>query len=274
MKVEIIAEIGWNHMGNMNLAKKMIDEASSSGADTIKFQYWDPKNLKPGKWDQDGRREIYNKAFLNYKKIELLRSYVSKKKKNFLISVFGTIGAKAMKKINLNSIKIPSHEVANRRLIHYVSKNFKKIYFSTGASNEKEVIKANKILSSKKNIYYNLLHCVSAYPCEISRVNLTRINWLKNFTTNVGFSDHTSSVTIPAIAVGLGVTVIEKHFTVDNKLPGRDNKFAFNPKQFSEMVINIRDAEKSLKDLGKNYQSIEKDIVKNYRGRWEPKDYK
>ena len=274
MKVEIIAEIGWNHMGNMNLAKKMIDEASSSGADTIKFQYWDPINLKPGKWDQDGRREIYNKAFLNYKKIDLLRSYVRKKKKNFLISVFGTIGAQAMKKIHLNSIKIPSHEVANKRLIDYVSKNFKKIYFSTGASTAKEVIKANKILSSKKNIYYNLLHCVSAYPCEISRVNLTRINWLKNFTTNVGFSDHTSSATISAFAVSLGATVIEKHFTIDNKLPGRDNKFAFNPKQFSQMVNNIRDAEKSLKDLGKNYQKIEKDIVKNYRGRWEPKDYK
>ena len=73
---------------------------------------------------------------------------------------------------------------------------------------------------------------------------------------------------------GHAKTTLEKHFTIDNKLPGRDNKFAFNPQQFSQMVNNIRDAEKSLKDLGKNYQKIEKDIVKNYRGRWEPKDYK
>ena len=77
----LIAEIGWNFLGNLKLAKKMIDAAKKSGADFVKFQIWNPDNLKKGAWDDDGRRKIYNKAFLNKKKFQILFNY-SKKKKN------------------------------------------------------------------------------------------------------------------------------------------------------------------------------------------------
>lgn len=270
--IKIIAEIGWNHMGDMDLAETMIKSASESGANIVKFQYWDPAYLKKGDWDDDGRREIYNKAFLSDEKIEFLIDCSKKYDCEFLISVFGTKGAEHMSRFNLDSIKIPSHETTNHKLIKYCANHFKVIYFSAGASTQKEVEDAVKILNSG-NADYILMHCVSSYPCSDNRSNLGRINWLKTLSPNVGLSDHTSGSIVPAISVALGVSVIEKHFTTNNELPGRDNKFALEPKKFSEMSQNIKLAQDSLIDYGIDYQDIELDTVNNYRGRWEPHDY-
>lgn len=272
MKIDVIAEIGWNHMGNMQLAKKMILSAKKSGANIAKFQYWDPINLKNGPWDLDGRREIYNKAFLTEKKIIFLKKFCKKSGIGFLISIFGSSSVELIKKLNIKEIKIPSHEVANKKLINFSAKEFSKIYFSTGASQEKEILYANKIFKKYKK-QYSLMHCVSSYPCPSEKINLPRINWLKKLSKNVGLSDHTDSLIVPSISVALGATVIEKHFTTDNSLPGRDNKFALNPSKFKIMVRNIREAEKSLINKGTKFQVSEKDIIKSYRGRWEPNDY-
>ena len=83
----------------------------------------------------------------------------------------------------------------------------------------------------------------------------------------------TQSTIVPALAILNGATVVEKHFTIDKNLPGRDNKFALDPKEFNEMCININTASNSITDKGNGYQSIEEDTVINYRGRWEPQDY-
>ncbi len=272
MKVKIIAEIGWNHMGQNELAEEMIKSAAKSGADIVKFQYWDPKYLKSGSWDKDGRREIYNKAALNEEKILNLISLSNKYNCEFLISVFGTKGAKIVKSLDIKNIKIPSHETTNKPLIEFCAKNFDYIYFSAGASLQSEVTEANEILKSY-DAKYNLMHCVSSYPCSNENANLGRLNWLKSLSSNIGFSDHTGSTVIPALAVSMGCSSIEKHFTTDKDLPGRDNKFALDPKEFAEMSKNIREAEQSLIDRGLDYQDIEKDTVENYRGRWEPHDY-
>ena len=117
------------------------------------------------------------------------------------------------------------------------------------------------------------MHCVSSYPCPSEKINLPRMNWLKKLHYQVGLSDHTDSIIVPSISVALGAAVIEKHFTTDNSLPGRDNKFALNPEKFKSMVQNIREAEKTLIGKGNKFQSSEKDIIKSYRGRWEPNDY-
>tara|TARA_A100001015_G_scaffold57982_1_gene63833 strand:- start:12325 stop:13137 length:813 start_codon:yes stop_codon:yes gene_type:complete len=270
--MDIIAEIGWNHMGDMNLAEEMISSASQSGATIVKFQYWDPKYLKAGAWDEDGRREIYNKAFLTDSKIKSLMTLSAEYDCKFLISVFGTLGAEHMTKFNLDSIKIPSHETANLKLIEFCSNNFKKIYFSAGAATPDEIVRAVELLK-KGSAEYFLMHCVSSYPCNDDRANLKRINWLKEFTENVGLSDHTTSSVIPAASVAFGTKVIEKHFTTDHDLPGRDNKFALEPAEFKQMVANISAVKDSMIDHGIDHQDIEYDTMKNYRGRWEPHDY-
>ena len=118
------------------------------------------------------------------------------------------------------------------------------------------------------------MHCVSSYPVNDENANLNRINWLKTLHDCVGYSDHTQSTLIPALAVINGATVIEKHFTIDKDLPGRDNKFALDHNEFAIMSKNIYDASKSIIDRGIEFQDIERDTVENYRGRWEPQDYK
>jgi sialic acid synthase SpsE len=270
--MKIIAEIGWNHMGDIALAEEMVMKAALSGANMVKFQYWDPKFLKPGVWDTDGRREIYNKAVLTKEKILKLMEISEKYNQEFLISVFGTKGATFMKDLGVKSIKIPSHETTNLKLIEYCAANFDYIYFSAGASTSDEVLTAVKILKAGKSDFC-LMHCVSSYPCGNERVNLSRLNWLKGLHSVIGLSDHSSGSVIPAISVGLGVSVIEKHFTSDHDLPGRDNKFALEPDEFKLMSDNILIASDSMIDHGLEYQDIESDTVNNYRGRWEPHDY-
>ncbi len=270
--MKIIAEIGWNHMGDMALAQNMIDSAISSGANVVKFQYWNPEYLTKGAWDDDGRKEIYQKAALDLKKVELLNRHVLDAGAEFLISVFGTYGAQDISSVGLTSIKIPSHETTNLKLIKFCSENYNYIYFSAGASTEREIMEAHDILKEGK-ANYQLMHCVSSYPLSEDRSNLLRINWLKSLNSEVGLSDHTTSTIIPASSVLLGVRTIEKHFTTDHNLPGRDNKFALEPDEFKEMVININTVLSSIEDRGLDYQEIESDTVTNYRGRWEPHDY-
>ena len=270
--IEVIAEIGWNHMGDSSIAKDMIQSAKECGADTVKFQYWNPDYLKEGVWDTDGRREIYNKAALTEDKVNELQKMSQDAGCNFLISVFGTIGASIMADLGIKNIKIPSHETTNKKLIEFCSSKFDYIYFSAGASTERDVLEAVNILKDGR-ADFNLMHCVSSYPVSDDRANLNRINWLSTMHSSIGYSDHTQSTIVPALAVLNGALVIEKHFTIDKELPGRDNKFALDPKEFNQMCQNIQTASSSIIDKGNGYQSIEEDTVMNYRGRWEPQDY-
>lgn len=272
--MEIIAEIGWNHLGDMELASKMITSAKNSGATIAKFQLWDPEIMRHGDWDKDGRIEIYKKAKLDNKNMLYLEEICKNQKIEILFSAFGSLGAERLADLNFKSIKIPSHEINNKKLIDFCSKKFEKIYLSSGASNFEEVIDAVTTLNKSSNLeYFNLMHCVSSYPCEVSHINLPRLKSLKTIHSDIGLSDHTSSVVVPALSLSYGATVVEKHFTVDNNLEGRDNKFALNPDQFLRMVENINTATEATKYHGDNYQKTEEDIIQNYRGRWEPKDY-
>ena len=94
------------------------------------------------------------------------------------------------------------------------------------------------------------MHCVSSYPCPNEKINLPRIKWLSSLSEDVGFSDHTKSTVVPALSVMYGASVIEKHFTIDNNLPGRDNANALEPNEFKIMVDNIHESAAALVDLG------------------------
>ena len=146
----LIAEIGWNHMGNMKLAKKMILEAKKNGADFAKFQTWSVKNLKSGSWDKDGRRKIYEKAQLSQKKHKLLKSYCDKIKIKFLTSVFNEKDLTWLSKLSNYAIKIPSHEIYNIKLIEESLKRFKFVIISTGAAKWSEIKNIHKLIKKKK----------------------------------------------------------------------------------------------------------------------------
>lgn len=268
MQCKVIAEIGWNFMGDMALAERMIVSAKESGADVTKFQYWNPRKLKPGPWDHDGRLEIYKSAALDARKIEELRKVCDDNDIEFLISAFNASDAAFVRDLGVSNLKIPSHEVANIGLHEFAANSFEEVYVSLGAGTPSEVEKACSIYNSVQDLYWVGMHCVSSYPCRLDNANLPRLTYLSNFCRNLGYSDHTSDVVTPAISVALGARVVEKHFTVDKNLPGRDNKFALDPSEFSQMVENIRNAEQSCVNHGPEPRDAERDTMISYRGRW------
>lgn len=266
MKIELIAEIGWNHMGNIDLAKKMILSAKNSGADYAKFQTWSVKNLCSGDWDQDGRKEIYKKAELSQEMHEELFDFCQKQNIKFLTSLFNLEDLSKLRNINLKTIKVPSHEVYNIKLIETLTDMYETVLVSTGAAKWEEIKKITKIKNFKKIIF---MHCVSAYPCNFEDLNFNKFEKLKILSDNqIGYSGHYVGIDDAKIAINLGANVIEKHFTVDNDLPGRDNKFALLPKKFKDLSDYRKKYICMRKNLNLDLQESEMDIFDKYRGRW------
>tara|TARA_B100000287_G_scaffold320339_1_gene304248 strand:- start:238 stop:1038 length:801 start_codon:yes stop_codon:yes gene_type:complete len=262
---KLIAEIGWNHMGDMVLAKDMITAAKESGCDFAKFQTWSVSRLKRGSWDTDGRREIYEKAELDFDKHLDLKNYCDEIGIGFMSSVFSIQDAELLKNVVTDYVKIPSFESRNRDLIHYCWDNFDKLLISTGTSTWKEIQNSVKDMDYDR---YSLLHCVSSYPCNYDIVNLPRINDLKVLSKSVGFSDHTHGIESSIISLGYGVDYIEKHFTIDNDLPGRDNKFAVLPEDMKKLSECIKISDKIMESKGYDFQECELDSRNNYTGRF------
>ena len=148
-------------------------------------------------------------------------------------------------KYNLDYIKIPSGEITNYPLLKQISKLKKKILLSTGMATLAEIKQAIKALRKKKKDII-ILHCTSDYPANIKDLHLNFIKKLKKFGYDVGYSDHSSSVITPSIAVTLGCKVVEKHFTLSKKLRGPDHKASLEPRELTEMISLIRETEKML----------------------------
>ena len=263
---KIIAEIGWNHMGNMSLAKKMVYEAKKSGADIVKTQTFDVKRLKSGPWDEDGRRDIYEKAQLNLQQHIELKEYCDEIGIQFISSVFSIDDAKLLQKVETDMVKIPSMESRNKKLINYCVDNFDKIIISTGTSTFSEIKNSIRYVPKDKLI---LLHCVSSYPCDFEVVNLPRILDLNTLSSSVGYSDHTEGIEASVMSLLYNVKFIEKHFTTDRNLPGRDNKFAILPEELKRLKEYIDIHSKVNLDYGSDYQECEEETRKVYSGRWD-----
>ena len=267
-KIKLIAEIGWNHMGKMSLAKKMIKAAAESGADICKFQTWNVKNLKPGPWDNDGRRKIYNKAQLKNKDYKFLIQECKKNNVEFLTSVFNAADIEHLKKLKIKNIKIPSHEIYNLDLINLAIRKFNVIYLSLGAAKLPEIKKIFRLTKKNKKKKIFLMHCVSSYPLLEENVNLPKLDYIKKFTDRIGYSGHTKGIEDAIAAMSMGAKVVEKHFTINNKLPGRDNLNAILPNEMSKLRNFKNILEKMSINKGYGLQKCELDIFKNYRGRW------
>ena len=260
--VFIIAEAGSNwRMGtperDMKMAKTLIDIASEAGADAIKFQTYRAHSVYvPNAGNSDylsnaGIKESINKIFedlsMPYEMIPKLAKYSKKKNIEFMSTPFSVEDAKAIDPYT-NYHKIASYEISHLRLIEYIASTGKPTFLSTGASNKEEIKWALETFFSNGGGKITLLQTTAKYPAPISSLNLKAMIDLKNeFDVDVGLSDHSTDPIIgPVIATALGASVIEKHFTLDKKLPGPDHSFALNPNQLKEMIRSIRDAEKCL----------------------------
>ena len=265
MATKLIAEIGWNHMGDMRIAEEMVKEAAESGAFFAKFQTWKVDRLKSGSWDHDGRRQIYEKAELTKEKHEFLIESCKRHNIKFLSSAFSIPDAILLKELNCRSIKIPSFEVTNSELIKFCMENFDEIIISTGTATQKEVEHLRNQIDIDKTI---VMHCVSCYPCVAQNANLPRINFLKKLFKNVGFSDHTQGINVSCSSIFYDLKYIEKHFTTDKDLPGRDNKFAILPGEMNTLNLFIKEHEEANNFHGNDFRPEEVDSRENYRNRF------
>jgi len=255
--VFVIAEAGVNHNGQVNLAKKMIDAAKKAGADAVKFQVFKAGEIvtkTAGKATyQKGvgksQYEMLKKLELTEDEFRQLATYAKRKNIIFLASAFDRKSVNLLDELNVPVFKIPSGEITNFPLLDHIAKKGKPIILSTGMSTSQEVKEALDVLKRGGARDVVLLHCVSAYPAEIEEVNLRAMEALKRrFKLPVGFSDHTLGISVPIAAAALGAVVIEKHFTLDKKLPGPDHKASLGPDELGEMVVRIREVEKALGD--------------------------
>jgi sialic acid synthase SpsE len=259
MRTEIIAEIGHNHGGDMELAKDMIAAAKVNGADYAKFQTWSVKNLTAGSWDSDGRREIYEKAELSRNQHEELLEYCNTMEIKFLTSCFREQDLYYIRSL-MKEVKLPSHESRNWKLLRKAHEMFDRVFLSLGA------IKADELPAYIGNSIP--MHCVSAYPCPPEKANLGRIAMLEKEYGKSGYSGHCKGPWDAMIAISMGAQVVEKHFTTNRSLPGRDNAYAIMPGELA-LIAQFRDMFPAMTaDHGMNYQDIEADIRNNYGGRW------
>ena len=176
-----------------------------------------------------------HKVLINYSKI---------KKIKFLSTAFDEKSFELLSKYKLDYIKIPSGEITNYPLLKKISKSKQKVLLSTGMASVEEIKQALKVFKRKKDL--TIMHCTSDYPANLKDLNLYFIQKLKRFGFQVGYSDHSSSIITPSIAVGLGCRVIEKHFTLSKKLFGPDHKASLEPQDLLKMIRYVRDTEKML----------------------------
>jgi N,N'-diacetyllegionaminate synthase len=262
---KLIAEIGWNFIGDMTLAKEMIFAAKESGADFAKFQTWSTKNLVDGPWTKDGRLELYKKAELTEKNHIELMEYCTKINIKFLTSVFNISYLDFLKNLNMKIIKVASMEINNIELIQKLSNIYEKLIISTGASKIEDIAKVLEIVDKKKLI---LMHCVSSYPTQPENINLPRIKYLQTLGCEVGYSGHLKGINDAIGSLSYGVNYIEKHFTIDNNLPGRDNQLSILPHEMKIISNYIKDLNLMNIDHGIELQEIEREVYNNYRNRW------
>lgn len=268
-KTFIIAEAGVNHNGSLFLAKRIIDKAKKAGADAVKFQTYIVEDLCDNHVltapYQSKKKKLQNKLLekLSFKleKYNILKKYCKLKKIIFLSSAFDIKSLKFLIKLKLKYYKIPSGQINDFPYLKELAKHNKKILLSTGMSTVKEVANAVNFLikfgTKKKNI--TVLHCNSAYPTPNKDLNLKAIPFLKKkIGVEVGFSDHSKGIIASMIAVSYGARFIEKHLTINKSMIGPDHKASLNPKEFIQMVKNIRVVECIMGENKKKVTASEK----------------
>lgn len=253
--IEVIAEIGVNHNGNLDLAKKMILKSKECGADYVKFQLYNVDKLalknaglaeyqKKNNVDNLKQYDLLKKLQLSKNYFKILMNYSKKNNIKFMSSVFDIESLNFLKKIKCNYLKIPSGEMSNYELLDELDNSFSNIIISTGMSNLSDIKKAYNFLINKKKILkekITLLHCVSEYPTKSSNINLASIVYLKNiFDCSIGFSDHTKGVSASIASSLFNIRFIEKHFTLDKNLQGPDHSSSLEPREFTKMISGIK----------------------------------
>tara|TARA_B100001057_G_scaffold337594_1_gene338363 strand:+ start:40 stop:870 length:831 start_codon:yes stop_codon:yes gene_type:complete len=273
MPVFIIAEIGINHNGDMKICKQLIDLASMSGCDAVKFQKRDIESVyskdlldsqRESPWGNTQRQQKMGLEF-NKEDYEEIDEYCKNKRISWFASAWDLKSQKFLRNFNCKYNKIASAMLVNEELLRMVSEEKKHTFISTGLSTMDDIEKAVKIFRDS-DCSFELMHCVSTYPMKDEDANLKTILTLKEkFNCNVGYSGHESGLTVSYAAVALGISSLERHITLDRAMYGSDQAASLAPPGIKKIVPEVRKIEKALGDGVKRVLEDEVVIAKKLR---------
>ena len=240
----IIAEMGINHNGSLDIAMKMVKEAAKCGVDAVKVQIVDADKS----YTKDSEsHSLFKSVELKIKEWEVIVRLAEK----LNIDIFATFAHAEdliiVNELQLPAIKISSGNLTNFPLLKNAAKAGVSVLLSTGLSYLSEVDEAVRYLEENGNNRIGILHCTALYPTPPRDVNLLVIKTLcKVFPYPIGFSDHTMGISSAIASVALGAKIIEKHFTLDRSMEGSDHYFSSTPEELMQMVKSIREVELSM----------------------------
>lgn len=272
-RVFVIAEIGVNHNGDVDLAKRLIYAAKLSGADAVKFQTFTATTLAAAdtpkvRYQEDttaadeSHFEMLRRLELSHDAHRELLAYCAACEIEFLSTPYDITSAQFLESIGVRIFKTASADLVDLPLQRYIASTGKPSIVATGMANLGEIERVVQLYEKAGNPHLVLLHCVSNYPCSDESLNLRAMNTMAQaFDFPVGFSDHSEGYLAAVIAVAQGAKVIEKHFTLDQGLPGPDHKASSTPEQFAELVLNVRRAEQMLGQRRKFCQPEERQMA-------------
>ncbi|MEZ6084424.1 MAG: N-acetylneuraminate synthase family protein [Phycisphaerae bacterium] len=251
----VVAEIGINHNGDVELAKKSIQAASIAGADSVKFQSYETDDFiregsltytyeSGGKTITESQVAMFKRCELTPPDFKMLKAYSDERNVNFHATPTSVAGVRRLVELGVEVLKNGSDFLTRLDVVKAMGRSGLPTVLSTGMATLAEIESAVTVFRKTGNNQLILLHCTSSYPTAFEDVHLNRMTTLrKAFNCPVGFSDHSIGSTASIGAVALGACWIEKHFTTDKNLPGPDHRFSVSPMELEHMVQRIREIE-------------------------------
>lgn len=274
MKVFITAEIGINHNGDMETAKKLIDAAAVAGCDAVKFQkrtvelvytkeYLDSPRKSPWGETQRAQKEGLEFGREEYDKID---AYCRQKGLEWYASAWDTASQEFLRTYDLKYNKVASAMLTNDELLEAVAKEGKYTFIATGMSTFDEIDHAVDVFK-RSSCPFELMHCNSTYPMPQEDANLRLIQVLADrYGCRVGYSGHEAGTMVSTCAVAAGASSIERHITLDRAMYGSDQKASIEPYELCSLVRDIRAAEKIMGTGEKTLTEAEEEVKKKLRG--------
>ena len=271
----VIAEIGINHNGDLDVAKKLIDVAAVSGCDAVKFQKRNPDVCVPDHQKNVMRETPWGTmSYLEYKyrmefeknEYDQIDAYCLDKNIDWSASPWDMDSLDFLLQYKIPFIKVPSAMITNEQLMRACASTGKKVIFSAGMSSLDEVDEAVRWMR-EESADFALLHCNSSYPAPLEDLNLSCIQTLKQrYDCEVGYSGHEFRLGTSVAAIYLGATIVERHITLDRTMWGSDHLASVEPQGLIKLVKGIRELEIAYGDGVKKVTEAEKKVRKKLRG--------
>tara|TARA_R100000005_G_scaffold96103_1_gene80716 strand:+ start:484 stop:1335 length:852 start_codon:yes stop_codon:yes gene_type:complete len=281
-KTYIIGEIGINHNGDLDIAKRLIDIATVSGCDAVKFQKRNPevcvpehqKNvLRSTPWGEMTYLEYKYRVEFEKEEYDIIDSYCKERNIHWSASPWDMDSLTFLEQYDIPFLKVPSAMLTNDELLEGCVATGKRIIFSTGMSTQQEIDHAVEVLRTAKENYNNphtmgLLHCNSTYPAPLKDLNLSAIKTLANQYPDfeIGYSGHEFRLGTSVAAVYLGASIIERHITLDRTMWGSDHMSSVEPQGLIKLVKGIRELEEAHGDGTIQVTESEKVVRDKLRG--------